>query len=212
MGSLTREAVLDAAMAIVERQGLESLSMRKLAADLGVAVTAIYWHVGNREALVAQLVDRVMRDLGDIAPEGRTPARRIVSVARSLRRRIHEHPHVIALVYEHGRTALMMLPAERALAREVAAAGLTGRRAAHVVRAILHHVVGHVLLERAVQQSPHQHPTAADLWRDADEFGVDRALARELARPPDPDHLFDLALRALVAGLLQPPPRRTESR
>ena len=202
MGGISRTAVLDAAMRIVEEQGLEALSMRRLAAELGVAVTAIYWHVGNRETLIAQLVDRTVATLGDVAPAGRTPEQRILAVGRALRRLIHDHPHVIGLVYEHGRTALMMLPAERALAREVAAAGLTGPRGATVVRAILHHVVGYVLLERAVQRSPEQHPSTSELWREAGEIGVDPALTRALGRPIDQDRLFEASLRALVTGLL----------
>ena len=202
----SRAEILDAAMRIVEGQGLGALSMRKLAAELGVAVTAIYWHVGNREALIAQLVDRVLGQLGTIAPAGRTPEQRITAVVRALRRLIHDHPHMIALVYEHGRTALMMLPAERALAREVAAAGLKGELGALTVRAILHHVVGCVLLERAVERSPQQHPTSAELWRDADEIGIDPTLAHALATPVDPERLFDLSLRALVTGLLSQPP------
>ncbi|KAB2342110.1 TetR/AcrR family transcriptional regulator [Actinomadura rudentiformis] len=200
---VSRESVLDAAMRLVEEQGFEALSMRRLAAELGVAVTAIYWHVGNREALIAQLVDRVLAQLGDVAPAGRSPRQRIIAVGKALRRMIHDHPHVIALVYEHGRTALMMLPAERALAREVGAAGLDGRRGAVVVRAVLHHVVGYVLLERAVRRGPEQHPTTAELWRDADEIGIEPGLARELGRPVDQDRLFELSLRALVDGLLR---------
>jgi AcrR family transcriptional regulator len=200
MGGISRTTVLDAAMRIVEEQGLAALSMRKLAAELDVAVTAIYWHVGNREALITQLVDRTVDTLGDIAPAGRTPHERMLAVGSALRRRILGHPHVIALVHEHGRTALMMLPAERALAREVAAAGLTGRRGATVVRAILHHVVGYLLLERAVQRGPLQHPAAGDLW--SGETGIDATLARALSRPIDQDELFEASLRALIAGLL----------
>lgn len=194
--------MLDAAMGLVEEHGLEALSMRRLAAELGVAVTAIYWHVGNREALIAQLVDRVLAELGDVAPAGHSPRQRIIAVGKALRRTIHDHPHVIALVHEHGRAALMMLPAERALAREVGAAGLGGRNGALVVRAVLHHVVGYVLLERAVRRGPEQHPTTSELWKDADETGIEPGLAHELARPVDEDRLFELSLRALVDGLL----------
>ncbi|MFD0690767.1 TetR/AcrR family transcriptional regulator [Actinomadura fibrosa] len=202
---ITRELVLDTAMRIVENDGVAALSMRRLAADLDVAVTAIYWHVGNRETLVGQLVDRVVGRFGDIAPEGAGPRERVIAVGAALRRRVHAHPHLIALVYEHGRTALMMLPAERALAREVTAAGLAPAHAALVVRAVLHHVVGFALLERAVQRSPAQHPSAAELWGDGAEIGVSPAVAAELARPADPDDLFDRSLRALVAGLLGGP-------
>jgi AcrR family transcriptional regulator len=211
---ISRETVLDTAMRIVEEHGLAALSMRRLAAELGVAVTGI-WHVGNREVLIGQLVERVVGRLGDITATGHTPEQRIVAVGHQLRRLIHDHPHMIALVYEHGQTALMMLPAERALAREIGAAGLRGTQGALAVRAVLHHVVGHVLLERAVSRSPEQHPSAAELWDgelgdgelgDGElgdgEVGTDAALAEALSAPLDPDRVFDLSLLALVRGLL----------
>jgi TetR/AcrR family tetracycline transcriptional repressor len=198
---ISRETVLDTAMRIVEEHGLAALSMRRLAAELGVAVTGIYWHVGNREVLIGQLVARVVGRLGDITATGDTPEQRIVAVGRRLRRLIHDHPHMIALVYEHGQTALMMLPAERALAHEVGAAGLRGTEGALAVRAVLHHVVGYVLLERAVSRSPEQHPSAAELW--GEEAGTDTALAEALSIPLDPDRVFELSLLALVRGLLK---------
>lgn len=201
---LSREAVLDTALRIVEARGLAALTMRGLAAELGVAATAIYWHVGNRDALIAALTDRILGDFGDLAPPSpdarEEPAERIVGIGRALRQRIAARPHAIALLHEQGRTAVMMRPAQRALAAEVAAAGLDGERAATVVRAVLHHVVGFVLLERAVERGPEPRPGPDEVWRDPD--GVDPALARELGRPHDPDALFEVSLSALVRGLL----------
>lgn len=80
--SLTREEVLEAAAALVRQHGPEALTMRKLAAELGTAVTSIYWHVGNRESLLDALVERTVQEMGAIRPTGRTPVARIVSVAR----------------------------------------------------------------------------------------------------------------------------------
>jgi AcrR family transcriptional regulator len=56
--------VLDAATELVRAQGSAALTMRRLAAELGCAVTAIYWNVGNREALLDELVARTVRDMG----------------------------------------------------------------------------------------------------------------------------------------------------
>ena len=58
--SLNRERVLDAAAALVKQHGPGALTMRKLAAELGTAVTSIYWHVGNRESLLEALVERTI--------------------------------------------------------------------------------------------------------------------------------------------------------
>ena len=49
---LSRNQVLDAALQIAETEGIERLTIRGLAGKLGVAPTAIYWHVGGKDELV----------------------------------------------------------------------------------------------------------------------------------------------------------------
>ncbi|ATL26761.1 TetR/AcrR family transcriptional regulator [Streptomyces formicae] len=200
---LNREDVLDAAANLVKQHGPAALTMRKLAAELGTAVTSIYWHVGNRESLLDALVERTVADLGEIRPSGATPDRRVVSVARALRRQLRDHPHLVAMVHERGLTERMFLPAQRALVHEVHAAGLRGARAADAVRAVQIHVVGHVLVERNRERAPVQRPGEDELWT-AETAERDAALARALAGPLDPEALFTTSVRALVAGLLGP--------
>lgn len=71
--ALTREEVLETAAALVRQHGPDALTMRRLAAELGTAVTSIYWHVGNRESLLDALVERTVDDLDTIRPRGATP-------------------------------------------------------------------------------------------------------------------------------------------
>lgn len=199
--ALTREEVLRTAAALVKQHGPDALTMRKLAAELGTAVTSIYWHVGNRESLLDALVERTVQEMGAIRPVGRTPAQRVVSVARVLRRELRERPHLIAMVHERGLTERMFLPAQQALVHEVHAAGLRGARAAEAVRAVQFQVVGFVLVERNRERSPVQSPGEGELW-DATTAEHDPALARALARPADPERLFTASVRALVSALL----------
>lgn len=202
--ALTRDEVLEAAAALVRQHGPAALTMRGLAAELGTAVTSIYWHVGNRESLLDALVERTVQEMGAIRPTGRTPARRVVSVAVRLRRELRERPHLIAMVHERGLTERMFLPAQRALVHEVHAAGLRGARAADAVRAVQFQVVGFVLVERNRERSPVQSPGESDLW-DAGTAEHDPALARALARPANPEKLFASSVRALVRALLETP-------
>ncbi|WLQ43833.1 TetR family transcriptional regulator [Streptomyces laculatispora] len=199
--ALTREEVLATAAALVRQHGPQTLTMRKLAAGLGTAVTSIYWHVGNRECLLDALVERTVQEMGTLRPTGRAPAARIVSVARGLRRELRARPHLIAMVHERGLTERMFLPAQQALVHEVHAAGLRGARAAAAVRSVQFHTVGFLLVERNRERSPVQSPAEGDLWSES-TAGGDPALARALARPADPDRLFATSVRALVDGLL----------
>ncbi|MEU9013505.1 TetR family transcriptional regulator [Streptomyces sp. NPDC048479] len=200
--ALTRDEVLDSAAALVRQHGPQALTMRKLAAELGTAVTSIYWHVGNRESLLDALVERTVQEMGAIRPTGRTPAERVVSVARRLRRELRDRPHLIAMVHERGLTERMFLPAQQALVHEVHAAGLRGARAAEAVRAVQFQVVGFVLVERNRERSPVQSPGEGELWEGAGAAEHDLALARALARPADPEKLFTASVRALVSALL----------
>ncbi|GLV82522.1 putative transcriptional regulator, TetR family [Streptomyces lavendulae subsp. lavendulae] len=201
---LTREEVLGAAASLVRRHGPAALTMRGLAADLGTAVTSIYWHVGNRESLLDALVERTVQEMGAVRPVGRTPAARILSVARILRRELRGRPHLIAMVHERGLTERMFLPAQQALVHEVHAAGLRGARAADAVRAIQFQIVGFLLVERNRERSPAQSPAEGDLW-DPATAPDDPALARALSRPADPERLFLLSVRALTEALIARP-------
>ncbi|NUP49019.1 MAG: TetR family transcriptional regulator [Catenulispora sp.] len=198
--AVSRRAVLDAATRLVEDQGVAGLSMRKLAAELGVAVTSIYWHVGNREALLDELVQEMVHGLDALAATGSDPVARVLSLATGLRRVLRDHPHLIGLVNERGLTPAMFLPSQRALAAEVAAAGLSGTRAADAVRATQYHVIGFVLVERNTDRSPEQRPSAEDLWLA--EPAADPVLSEAFATPVDADRLFAVSTEALVRALL----------
>ena len=62
---LSKERVLDAAVALADAQGVEGLSMRKLAQELGVVPMALYKHVANKDELLDGMVDLVV---GEIDP------------------------------------------------------------------------------------------------------------------------------------------------
>jgi AcrR family transcriptional regulator len=203
---VTRQRLIDSALRMVEQDGINQLSMRKLAAELGVAVTAIYWHVGNRDALIDALVERELADMGAIRATGATAEVRLVSIARALHAKLLARPHLIGLVNERGLTSRMFLPAQVALARELSAAGLRGRSAAMAVRAIQFHVIGSVVLQRWSERSPAQQPTAEELWRqNAVEAGVDATVAGHLAESLDPAQVFEFSTRTLVKSLLSNP-------
>ena len=94
---LSRERVVASALRLVDRRGLDALSMRRLGTALGVEAMSLYKHVPSKPALLELLVERV---LADIAPP---PARaawepRVRHVANELRRVSLAHPHVFPLL------------------------------------------------------------------------------------------------------------------
>src|SRR5579864_3217812 len=65
---LTREGIVAAAMRLVERQGYDALTIRNVAAELGVKSASLYWHFPTKEALVDRLADEVLADLEHAPP------------------------------------------------------------------------------------------------------------------------------------------------
>jgi AcrR family transcriptional regulator len=68
---LTVETIVGAAVRISEADGLAAVSMRRVAAELGVAAMSLYRHVPNKDALLELMVDRVLAELPHPDPRGR---------------------------------------------------------------------------------------------------------------------------------------------
>ena len=208
---MTRERVIETARHMIEEGGVEALSMRKLAAELGVAPTGIYWHVGGREQLLSEIVDEVVAEMGDLRPTGATGRDRMASVARQIRRQVLDHPYLVELARELGRGPATAFPGQVALAREATAAGLAGEEGADAVRAVLWLVGGFIMLERLPQQAdqPVQTTTTQELWKSVREPGIDPALSKAMTSAPDATALFETALNSLLDAVV---PARKGSR
>jgi AcrR family transcriptional regulator len=198
---LSRDQVLDTAFEIVETEGVERLTVRALAAKLGVAVTAIYWHVGDKQAVLDGLVERIIAQLGPVRVRGRQRDERIMSIGRSLRQTLLRQPDLVAIVHRQGRTAALFQPARRVLVRELTAAGLDGGDAALAVQAILNLVIGSVLVDRQLERQPVQQQTPEELWTVDDVPDAPELLAH-LTHPVEEERLFDFSLGALVQALV----------
>ncbi|HTR71667.1 MAG TPA: TetR family transcriptional regulator [Mycobacteriales bacterium] len=196
---VTRDEVVDTALRLIEENDISALTMRRLAAELGTAVTSIYWHVGNRDALLDLLVERLISDLGNVRYAGRTPRARITSLARQWRLRLWEHPHLIAIAHERGRIAAMFAPMQQALAGELAQVGVTGTKAATAIGALQFHIAASVVMERTASRGPSAMVGDPAAWPAS--YG-DPALVAALSAPVDYPAVFDLGLSALLDRLV----------
>ncbi len=74
---LSRDLVLETAVALVDHEGLAALSMRRLGQELGVEAMSLYHHVANKEALLDGMVDAVVTELtAEVGPGGGPDAER----------------------------------------------------------------------------------------------------------------------------------------
>src|SRR5437764_948761 len=82
-GRLSREAVAEGALALADAEGLEAVTIRRLAQDLGVTPRALYWHLKNQEGLPAAQLPSMPRPGGRPAHQLRR-SRRLLRLRRRL--------------------------------------------------------------------------------------------------------------------------------
>src|SRR5512138_2007399 len=96
---LSRERVCKEALALVDEEGLEALSMRRLGARLGVEAMSLYHHVRDKADLLDALHAAVLGDLQPVAAPGGGEDWRVLlgGLARALRGALLRHPNVVVL-------------------------------------------------------------------------------------------------------------------
>ncbi len=195
---LERTDVVDAALAIVSADGADALTMRRLATELGVTTTTIYWHVGNREQLVVAVVERMAERLGDAPITGRDPRLRVHSAAVNIWRSASRHRNVTALASSIGATTLLELPLEVALLAELEQAGVRGAAARDALATVLACVAGFLV---TAWRPPERRPDGlrpSQIWATVDDPRIPRSTIRAVSRAVDLDRLAERALRAIV--------------
>lgn len=150
---LTRARIVAAAMELADREGLEAVTLRRLAGDLGVHVTSLYNHVPTKEAILDEVVERVIGEAG--LPTGAIAweewVRQFAAALREVARR-----HVGAFEALHHRPVQgpeAALSAEAGLAA-FRAAGFDVAEAYSAVKATTHAVLGLVLEDLASVRTP----------------------------------------------------------
>jgi AcrR family transcriptional regulator len=99
---LSRSRIIDAALVLIDAEGLEALSMRKLGASLGVEAMSLYNHVRNKDDLLGALTDDLFAQILDRYDDSRTPTDtwqdRARSIAHAYWVTARDHPNAFPLV------------------------------------------------------------------------------------------------------------------
>ena len=212
-GKITREVVLAAALEIIDRDGADALSMRRLAAALDRDAMIVYRHAANKAALLDGVAEIV---LAQLKVDSADPdwAGQLRAVAREYRRLALAHPHVVPLLVTRPLATPLALrppgtlrPLEDILAL-LTRAGFTGPDALHIYRAIFGFLHGHILNE--LQELIDNPDETDDLLRlglhrlPITEFPLLRSLAPALAAYDGAAELergLDILLTGLAATL-----------
>ncbi len=200
--ALDRQRIVAEAVALLDAEGLDGVTTRKLAARLGVQSPTLYWHLPNKAALVTAIADAILdqqfRDLSP--PEPDQPWQDWLSgLAERLRRALLAHPDGARVISASQLSLTMTAISELAMSTLVAR-GISLRQARVIVLTVERFTVGHVLEEQAPRPDAEalkdfdmatfaeRHPTAVAAI--ADYFSPGRTV----------DDLFRDCLEVVIAG------------
>ena len=202
--ALTRDAVVDAAVDLLGEVGLEGLSLRRLARELGVSAPTLYWHVADKRTLLDHVADRLLADQWR-APgpaEGQPWWEWLHERALAQYRALVAHRDA-ALVVAGNRPTEESMPAVESTLGVLVAGGLSHRDAFWTLLAIGHFVIGSALEYHAEHDRARAGTPAAHGGRDPATHPHLARLTAELGDASGEAHedVVRHGLDLLIAGL-----------
>jgi AcrR family transcriptional regulator len=195
--SLTPAQIADAALTVVDRDGLDVLSMRTVARELRMSTMGLYRYVSDRSQVEVLVVDLVLQAVDLSMPSGST-RERLSTLADRVRVAVAAHSATMPLLLRHRHRSPCSHRVGETMLTVLTESGLEGERRVIAFRAIMGYVFGALQIEHL---GPLAGPgTAALATLSPEEFPLlseTAAVARTI--PPDEEfrHGFDLLLRGL---------------
>ncbi len=206
---LSREAIVDAALAILDADGVDALTIRRLGQELGTGAATLYWHIAGKDELCELVYDRIMGEIELPDPDPSRWQDQLKQLARRAYRAMLSHNDAVRLSIGRppaGPNTLRIVEWMLALMR---GAGIPDQPAAYFGN-ILGRYLDASVLEDTMAVSAHdadtQRDDGAEMMREywarlpADEFPNVTALA-STTFTGDADALFEFGLDLLMRGL-----------
>ncbi|MGJ6964080.1 TetR/AcrR family transcriptional regulator C-terminal domain-containing protein [Streptosporangium sp. G11] len=147
---LSRPRIVASAIELIEREGADAVSMRAIAANLGVGVMSLYNHVPNKEALLDGVAETVLSQIEFTDDPDAEWTERVRMQALAFRQIASHYPRcTMVVVSRQLRSTAGLLPVERALAT-LREAGFGGDEAVRALRVFIAYIVGSLLREVGV--------------------------------------------------------------
>ena len=160
----TEDEILDAALALMDQGGATAVTVRGIAARVGVAPNAVYTYFPDKAAVVKALVERLLSEVNhDVFADRTQPWRlRVEALALELRQRLTAHPGVVQLMISGPVTGPQALALHEALLELLDDAGLSPADAPRASYLLFIYVVGSLALVVADAQEPGPLPSEAE--------------------------------------------------
>ena len=198
---LSRERILEAALDLLDREGLGGFSMRRLADDLGIGTMTLYGHFRDREELLEGVVDAGAQQISVPRMPGpwREDLRRLM---RAIHGALTDHPALVELRLERPLISPGALRLTEAGMSSLRAAGFSRRDAARAYRTLFVYTLGSCAFGPSGRSSAERTQALARLRAlSADSFPALADSARQASNAMADDTLFDFGLDCLLDGL-----------
>jgi AcrR family transcriptional regulator len=211
-GNLSRQAVVDAGLALADAEGLEALSIRRLASDLGVTPMALYRYVSNKAELISAVGDRAFEDIELPADLGARWQDQLRTLAHAFRRVLLAHPGIATNQWANtGALSVGGMAVVEVVLGVLSSAGFGIRESALLEARLERFVVALVVIE--IEGSAGSDPVAREGYQrenrarlaalSPEHFPHVSAAADWLCSDPTPEWAFEVALDLLIGGLEQ---------
>lgn len=195
---LSRDKILDAAIELIDAEGLEALSMRRLGERLGVEAMSLYRHVRSKAALLDAVHDALLGRMR-IEPASGAWEEDLRQIARAFRALLREHAAALPMFATRTATGPLALAQVEAGLAILHRAGLSPARAVSTFQVIFAYVVGHSMFTYASAATTGGTVDYGSL--PAERFVHLRRIAE--GPMPDAEQQFEQGLDLLIEGLRQ---------
>jgi AcrR family transcriptional regulator len=202
---LSRERIVEAALRVMDAEGLDAVTMRRIGRELGVEAMSLYNHVEDKDDILEGVTERVMNEF-EFPPSSGEWTEDAFAMSREWRRLLGLHPSVCQLLAERHKPldGVATYRAMDAALGVLRTAGLSDREAAQAFNALGSYILGYVMMEQGLmlgtdEEHAQQHQLVAEALRGA---GMPNALACfPYFADCSPDEQFEFGLDLTIRGI-----------
>jgi TetR/AcrR family tetracycline transcriptional repressor len=198
-GRLKRRDILEAAVRIVDQEGLEALSMRRLGAEVGVEAMSLYNHVPGKAALLDGMVEMLLGEV-EVSPGRGSWEKQVQEAFGAFRRVALAHPNVFPVFVNRPPTAMDGLWLFEAFLGTLREAGFDPETALRAFRSLYSYTIGYAMAEiRGFALEPGESRAGVEEV-PAEKFPHVAELKPHL-KAVDHDAEFEFGLGLIISGL-----------
>lgn len=200
---LDRSTVVKAALGLLKMVGLDGLTTRRLAAELGVKSPALYWHFHNKQEMLDAMADVLIREAGMGTPRpGETWQAWLARRVRAYRASLLAYPdsaRIVTLAQKLSHAAICAFNEEL---QAMVALGFDPVQALRTITALTNYANGFILQEQSVRQTVTGDSVSNDLLMGLLSEGDAAPLVIAFAEGGNPysEESFEYGLQALIEG------------